>query len=123
MDLEPGEEHVLEWGGPLRGDFTYGLQGDQLTVHPSVRFFGKSGAEYHDFAPVVRSPMLKVRNSETGNLRQYGRFGGGRGGGHSARQVTGLTGVEFVIELEHERRLFGVIEGIGRPKNKTDRED
>lgn len=112
--LEPGETRVLEWGGPLSAEFTFQVQGSALLVHPDVRFFGRAGAEFLEFAPLVRAPRLEVRDVESDELVQYGRFGGCCGGGYSAWKATVPTGVELRVDLTHERKLFGEIRGRGR---------
>jgi hypothetical protein len=86
-----------------------------------VRFFGAAGAEFTDFAPVVRAPKLFVIDTESGDLVQYGRFGGCCGGGYSAWTATVPTGAHLSVRLEHDRKLFGPIAGIGTPRGSVPR--
>jgi hypothetical protein len=118
IELAEGAHHEITWGGRLHADFTYHVLRDELTVNPDVHFFDEAGAEYLGFAPIAKAPLLRVRNAETGNLVQFGRFGGCCGGGYTAWRATVPQGLDLVVELEHERMLFGKIAGTGRPEQR-----
>ncbi len=113
VELTAGAERVLEWGGPLSAEFTFAVQGDQLTVHPHVGFYGTAGESYDAFEPLVKSPKLWVLDGESGRVVQYGRFGGCCGGGFSAWVTRVPRGTSLKVVLEHERALFGMIRGEG----------
>lgn len=114
INLVEGDRHQVHWGGGLHADFTYVLHGDRLTVNPDVRFYDQAGAEYREFAPIAQAPTIRVRSAKTGNLVQFGKLGGCCGGGYTAWHATVPAGLELVVELEHERILFGKIRGTGR---------
>lgn len=118
--LEGGERHEVTWGGPLHAEFTYRVQAGVLTVNPDVRYFDEAGAEYQAFAPVVKAPLIRVRSLKTGKQVQHGRLGGCCGGGYTAWRGNVPEGVELVVELEHERLLFGDIGGVGRADRRRE---
>jgi len=120
LTLEGGARHEVLWGGPLHAEFTYHVEGGVLTVNPDVRFFDDAGAEYEAFAPVVKAPIIRVRSQATGKQVQHGRCGGCCGGGYTAWRGNVPEGVELIVELEHERLLFGAIGGVGRPDRRRE---
>lgn len=76
VELRPGEQRVLEWGGPLVAEFDYTVAGETITVHPNVAFYGTTGEEYYTFQPDAKSPKIIVADKETKKVYTEGRFGG-----------------------------------------------
>ena len=67
LEINEGETTTFGWGGPVRAEFDYQRQGDQLVLSPEqVRYYGKAGEEYHSFFPRGESPKFTVRNLKTG---------------------------------------------------------
>jgi hypothetical protein len=71
-----GKETALSWGGPIKIDFNYTLAGDKLTVPYNLKYFGKSGEEYHDFLPDATSPQIVVMDKKKRILLSTSRFPG-----------------------------------------------
>lgn len=71
-----GKETALAWGGPIQIDFQYTLVGDKLTVPYNLKYFGKSGEEYHDFLPDATSPQIVVMDKKKRILLSTSRFPG-----------------------------------------------
>lgn len=67
-----------EWGGPLEAEFDFVLGDEQVTVQPNLKYFGRSGEEYHSFKPDAKSPKFFVEdaNRPGGKPIGSGRFGG-----------------------------------------------
>lgn len=76
IELKAGEKRVLEWGGPLVAEFDYSVDGDTITVHPNVAFYGTSGEEYYTFQPDAKSPKIIVADKQTKEVYTKGFFGG-----------------------------------------------
>ena len=57
----------VSWGGPVKAEFAYARQGDQVQFSPqAVWYFGDLGEEYYDSNPLGKSPKFTVRNLRTG---------------------------------------------------------
>ena len=118
VELAVGESKRLVWGGSLHAEFSYHVRGDELTVNPDLHFFDGAGAEYCEFAPISRPPVITVLNRATGKPVQMGRFGGCCRGGYTAWRGTVPAGLDLEVRIAHERPPFGTIEGIGRPDER-----
>jgi hypothetical protein len=58
-------EHV--WGGPVRAEFAYQREGDQVGFDPAaIWYFGKGGEEYYDWAPLGKSPTFVISDLNSG---------------------------------------------------------
>jgi len=76
IEVKAGEEKILSWGGPVQAEFDYGVMGTAITVSADLRFYGRMGEEYHTFKPDAKSPKIFIRDANTGELLDSGRFGG-----------------------------------------------
>ncbi|MEX1025858.1 MAG: hypothetical protein WD226_12365 [Planctomycetota bacterium] len=74
IELAPGAEHVVEWGAPIGGEFSYNQTGTKVTVNADFRFFGKLGEEYKEFTPKGGGPKIFVKDKEKGDVLTKGRF-------------------------------------------------
>jgi len=66
------------WGGPLEAEFDFTHSGEEVTVQPNLKYFGRSGEEYHTFKPDAKSPKFVIEdaNRPGGKPVGSGRFGG-----------------------------------------------
>lgn len=65
------------WGGPLEAEFDVTHSGGEVTVQPNLKYFGRSGEEYHTFKPDAKSPKFLVTDAnKPGGKPWSGRFGG-----------------------------------------------
>jgi len=75
VHLDPGENHVLEWGAPVSCEFTYAENAaDEITVQIPT-FYGAAGEEWYEFQPDAKSPKIHVLD-EKGKEVWSGQFGG-----------------------------------------------
>ncbi len=66
IEVPAGGEAVFEWGGPVRAEFAFQRQGDQLAFAPDqVWYFGDGGEEYTKWWPVGKSPVFTVTDKTT----------------------------------------------------------
>lgn len=74
VTVKTGDEMLVEWGGPLRIEFTnYRSDEENITVNlPS--FFGNAEEEYYDFFPGGKSPSILVTDKATGKEVWSGKF-------------------------------------------------
>ena len=112
--LDPGSTVTLEWGGPVWAEFDYRLDGTHITVSPRINFYGRLGEEYYTFKPDANTPMIVIRDSDTGRVVQSGRLGGCCGGGYSAYTGKVPSDTQLEVRLEHARAMFGEISGRAR---------
>jgi hypothetical protein len=55
------------WGGPVKGEFKYVRQGDQVAFSPDdVTYFGGAGEEYRVWDPVGKSPEFTIKEIKAG---------------------------------------------------------
>ena len=67
IKIKPGAESQINWGGPVRADFTYRRSGEELQLSPkTIRYYGKSGEEYYDWYPDGKSPRITIDDGKTG---------------------------------------------------------
>jgi hypothetical protein len=66
------------WGGPLEAEFDFTHLGEEVKVQPNLKYFGRSGEEYHTFKPDAKSPkfLIEDANKPGGKPVGSGRFGG-----------------------------------------------
>lgn len=76
VELRNGETRTLEWGGPLVAEFDHSVDGDVITVHPNVAFYGVAGEEYYTFKPDAKSPKIIVADKNSKKVYDEGFFGG-----------------------------------------------
>lgn len=58
---------TLNWGGPVRAEFAYQRQGDEIAFHPdAVWYYGAAGEQYVGWQPIGKSPEFTVRSEATG---------------------------------------------------------
>lgn len=70
------EPAIFAWGGPIRAEFTYDRQGEDVTFSPSsLWFFGKAGEEYHTWIPDGAPPKFVIKD-EKGREIETATFGG-----------------------------------------------
>jgi hypothetical protein len=72
--VEQGKTTSLAWGGPLVAEFDVQHNGEDVTVQPNIKFFGRAGEEYYAFKPEAKSPKFSVFDGK--KLVATGRFGG-----------------------------------------------
>lgn len=64
----PDEDVELEWGGPLRAEFAYHRQGEQITFLPSeVWYYGSAGELYTGWTPRGMSPEFTIAQARDGS--------------------------------------------------------
>lgn len=74
MNVEVNNKFVLDWGGPVKADFTYSVLGEQITVKPDVKYYGKAGEEYFNWNPDAKSPKIFVADASNEKVVASGRF-------------------------------------------------
>lgn len=72
--VERGRTTSLAWGGPVVAEFDFAHNGEDVTVQPNIKFFGRAGEEYYSFKPEAKSPKFSVFDGK--KLVASGRFGG-----------------------------------------------
>jgi len=66
VEVPAGGAQLLEWGGPVRAEFGFQRQGDQLAFSPDqVWYFGEGGEQYLKWWPVGKSPVFTVTDKTT----------------------------------------------------------
>jgi hypothetical protein len=74
ITVKTGDERFVEWGGPLRIEFTH-YRTDEETVTVNLpTFFGNAEEEYYDFFPGGKSPKILVTDKDTGKEVWSGKF-------------------------------------------------
>jgi len=64
IEVEADERTVLEWGGPLRGEFEYAHAGTTYTFSPdAVWYYGRAGEQYVNWTPLGASPKFVIVDS------------------------------------------------------------
>lgn len=64
IEVAANESTVLEWGGPIRGEFTYAQAGSTYTFSPSdVWYYGGAGEQYVNWTPLGASPKFVIVDS------------------------------------------------------------
>lgn len=67
INVQEGVHSDINWGGPVRADFTYLRAGKELQLSPkTIRYYGKSGEEYYSWYPDGKSPRIVIDNGKTG---------------------------------------------------------
>ncbi|MEE9392248.1 MAG: hypothetical protein V3W41_07060 [Planctomycetota bacterium] len=67
----------LTWGGPLRAEFEYDMNGTEVTLSPEkVWYYGQAGEEYYDWIPKSVSPKFTIRDAMSKREISDARFGG-----------------------------------------------
>ncbi len=67
INVKAGVHSDINWGGPVRADFTYLRAGEELQLSPkTIRYFGKQGEEYHSWYPDGKSPLITIDDGKTG---------------------------------------------------------
>lgn len=70
------EPATFAWGGPIRAEFSYTREGEDVTFSPqSLWFFGKAGEEYHSWVPDGAPPKFIIKD-EKGREITTAKFGG-----------------------------------------------
>ncbi|MBL7008675.1 MAG: hypothetical protein ISR76_06730 [Planctomycetes bacterium] len=66
IEVPAGGETTFEWGGPVRAEFGFQRQGDQLAFSPDhIWYFGEGGEQYLKWWPVGKSPVFTVIDKTT----------------------------------------------------------
>ncbi|MCA9319266.1 MAG: hypothetical protein KDB53_00960 [Planctomycetes bacterium] len=77
VTVAANDESVVEWGGPLRAEFTYARQGDKVTFDPqNLWFYGKMEEEYYEWVPDGKPPKFVIADKRTGREVAEAKFGG-----------------------------------------------
>ncbi|MDP7063259.1 MAG: hypothetical protein QF489_10065 [Planctomycetota bacterium] len=64
IQVRKGEEQVVNWGGPVRAEFAFQRDGQNIAFSPeAVWYYGSTGEEYVNWKPVGKSPIFKVIDS------------------------------------------------------------
>ncbi len=59
------EPSVFAWGGPIRAEFEYTRNGQDVTFSPqSLWFYGKAGEEYHSWVPDGSPPKFVIKDKK-----------------------------------------------------------
>lgn len=68
---------TLDWGGPVRAEFSFQRQGDQIAFHPDyVWYYGAAGEQYVGWNPIGKSPTFKVKEKASGEELAKAVFAG-----------------------------------------------
>jgi hypothetical protein len=77
IEVAAGEPTVLDWGGPLQGEFKYVRSGGEVVISPAdVTYFGKAGEEYRIWDPVGKSPEFTIKEVKAGTELAKAMFPG-----------------------------------------------
>ncbi|MFT7620708.1 MAG: hypothetical protein ACI97A_004366 [Planctomycetota bacterium] len=69
------EPAVFAWGGPVRAEFTYDRNGEEVTFSPqNLSFYGKAGEEYHTWIPTGAPPKFVIKDAKGREITQA-KFG------------------------------------------------
>lgn len=69
------EPAVFAWGGPIRAEFTYDRNGEDVTFSPqNLNFFGQAGEEYHTWVPTGAPPKFVIKDGKGREITQA-KFG------------------------------------------------
>jgi hypothetical protein len=71
-----GATTTPKWGSAITAEFDVTRSGDQITVEPNLKFYGRGGEEYLNFQPNLKSPKFFVFDKKSKKLIASGRFGG-----------------------------------------------
>jgi hypothetical protein len=73
-----GKTVAPAWGGAVVAEFDFARSGEEVTVQPNIKYFGRSGEEYHTFKPDAKSPKFVIEDASKpgGKPVASGRFGG-----------------------------------------------
>ena len=67
VTLVAEQTKTIDWGGPMRSEFRFMRQGNQLRFSAdAIRYFGDAGEEYANWKPIGKSPEFKIRDADTG---------------------------------------------------------
>jgi len=71
-----GSTTAPKWGSKITAEFGVTRLGEEITVQPDLKFYGRGGEEYVNFQPDHKSPKFLVFDKETEKQVASGRFGG-----------------------------------------------
>ncbi len=70
------EPSVFAWGAPIRAEFEYTRNGEEITFSPqSLWFYGKAGEEYYNWVPDGAPPKFVIKDKK-GREIKTAKFGG-----------------------------------------------
>lgn len=71
ITVKADAQAVLTWGGPVRAEFAYAKRGRELQFDfNQIRYFGKSGEEYHSWQPIGKSPKISLHDKSGREIAQ-----------------------------------------------------
>jgi hypothetical protein len=74
ITVKGGDEQIIQWGGPLRIEFTHHRTDDESITVNLPTFYGDAEEEYYDFFPGGKSPSILVTDKKTGKEVWSGKF-------------------------------------------------
>ncbi len=74
ITIKGGDEQIIQWGGPLRIEFTHHRTDDESITVNLPTFYGDAEEEYYDFYPGGKSPSILVTDKKTGKEVWSGKF-------------------------------------------------
>lgn len=77
VKVPSGGEAALVWGGPVRVEFDYKREGNEVTFDPSqVWYFGAAGERYLGWDPIGKSPEFTIVEKKLGTEIEKALFPG-----------------------------------------------
>jgi len=76
LKVEAGKLRTMEWGGPIAAEVGYTRAEESVTVGNNLKYFGTGGEEYTRFLPEAKSPKILIKDADSGELLDSGRFAG-----------------------------------------------
>ncbi len=77
IQVPAGGEVHFAWGGPVRAEFDYQREGDQVTFDPNqVWFYGAAGERYLGWDPIGKSPEFTILEKKLGTELEKALFPG-----------------------------------------------
>ena len=77
VEVTEGERTSVAFGGPLKAEFDYYRQGNELAIAPDdIHYYGAAGERYSNFLPLGESPVFTIKDKETGETLVETQFPG-----------------------------------------------
>lgn len=71
VNLKADTTAAMTWGGPVRAEFTYAREGNEVKFDPSqIWFYGNAGEEYYSWSPLGKSPKITLNATSGRELAQ-----------------------------------------------------
>lgn len=75
VEVKKGEVAVVEWGAPVRINFSYAFEGRILKIEPGqIEAVGNGGETYWRFEPEDMTPQVMIRNKDTKKVVHKGNI-------------------------------------------------